>query len=164
MERAYYSVPFKLIHAHVEVRVTDTSIEVFHRGQRVAAHARAHRRGEFVTAPGHRPDGHQAIIEQSHARLLERAAAIGPATADLIRLQATLKRHPEQTLRSTLGILRLAADFSPAELERACARAVTLKTYSYRTLRALLTAAPVSAVPPARLPAHGNLRGPDYFQ
>jgi transposase len=122
VERAYYSVPYKLIGQRVDVRLTETMLEVFHQGQLVAAHARAHRKGEFVTVAAHRPDSHQAVIERSHARLLERASAIGPATAELIRMQARMKRHPEQTLRSSQGIVRLAADFSPSQLEAACAR------------------------------------------
>ena len=164
VERAYYSVPFKLIHQRVDVRLTDTMLEVFHQGRLVAAHSRAHRRGEFVTLPAHRPASHQAVIEHSHARLLERATAIGVATAELIRQQAYLKRHPEQTLRCAQGILRLAADFSPAQLEAACARALELHTYSYRAVRALLVTVPAPVSAPLSLPTHPNVRGPDYFQ
>ncbi len=164
VERAYYSVPFKLIWQRVDVRLTDTTLEVFHQGQLVAAHPRAQRKGEFVTLAAHRPAGHQAVIEQSHARLLARALAIGPATTDLIRLQAQLKRHPEQALRSAQGILRLATDFSPTQLDAACARALTLKAYSYRAVRALITAAPVNPVAVPVLPVHVNVRGEDYFQ
>jgi len=164
VERAYYSVPFKLIRQTVDVRLTDTTLEVFHRGTLVAAHARAHRRGEFVTLAAHRPAGHQAVIEQSHARLLERATAIGASTAELIRMQAQMKRHPEQTLRTAQGILRLAADFSPAQLDAACARALELHTYSYRAVRALMVTVSVVPSSPLSLPTHTNVRGPDYFQ
>lgn len=164
VEHAYYSVPFTLTHARVEVRLTDTTVEVFHHGQLVAAHPKVHRRGEFVTLPAHRPEKHQAFIEQNHARLLVRAAAIGPATADLIRMQARLKRHPEQTLRAAMGILRLAKDFSPEQLESASERALALQSYSYRAVRALIQAPPAPASPPPHLPEHGNLRGPEYFQ
>lgn len=164
VERAYYSVPFRLIGQRVDVRLTDTTLEVFHRGQLVAAHRRASRQGEFVTLAAHRPEGHQAVIEQSHARLLERASAIGPATADLIRQQAYQKRHPEQTLRSAQGILRLAADFSPAQLEAACEQALQLKSYSYRAVRALIVTPAPSTTLPLALPAHPNVRGPNYFQ
>ncbi|MGH7071973.1 MAG: IS21 family transposase [Acetobacteraceae bacterium] len=164
VERAYYSVPYKLIHQRVDVRLTDTTLEVFHQGVLIAAHPRAQRRGEFVTLPAHRPAAHQAVIEQSHARLLERATAMGAATAELIRQQAYLKRHPEQTLRTAQGILRLAADFSPAQLEAACERALELHAYSYRAVRALMTAVTVAPVSVPSLPAHPNVRGPHYFQ
>ena len=36
----FYSVPHTLIRQQVETRVTERTVEVFHRGQRVAAHAR----------------------------------------------------------------------------------------------------------------------------
>ena len=163
VDHAYYSVPFTLIRQHVEVRLTDTTVEVFHRGKLVAAHARAHRRGEFVTLPAHRPAAHQAVIEQSQAKLLERAVAVGPATAELIRRQATLKRHREQTLRTTQGILRLAKDFSPEKLEAACARALEIKAYSYRALRALITSPVAPSAPVTHLPVHANVRGAEYF-
>jgi transposase len=139
VERAYYSVPYKLIGQRVDVRLTETMLEVFHQGQLVAAHARAHRKGEFVTVAAHRPAG-------------------------LIRMQARMKRHPEQTLRSSQGIVRLAADFSPSQLEAACARALELHSYSYRAIRALITALPLTPASVPRLPAHPNVRGADYFQ
>jgi len=37
----YYSVPYNLVHELVEVRSTPTTIELFHKGQRVASHLRA---------------------------------------------------------------------------------------------------------------------------
>jgi len=165
VERAYYSVPYRYIGARVEVRVTASTLEIFHRGERIAAHIRAPRRGAFTTLAAHRPEPHRAVVEASHARLLERALAIGPATAELLRIQAQLKCHPEQALRSAQGILRLAADFSPARLETACTRALMLKAYSYRAVRALIMAPPPAPVPQASLPrVHTNLRGPDYYQ
>lgn len=163
VEHAYYSVPFALVRAYVEVRLTERVVEVFHRGRRVATHARTQRRGEFVTLAAHRPAGHAAMIDESLAKVIERAAAIGEATVALIRLQARLRRHPEQSLRSAQGILRLAQDFSPAALEVACARALDLKSYSYRTVRTLLAAPPAAPSSCPRLAAHANLRGPEYF-
>ncbi|MBI4609133.1 MAG: hypothetical protein HY726_09000, partial [Candidatus Rokubacteria bacterium] len=40
IRRHYYSVPFSLVHEVVDVRVTATTVEGFHKGQRVAAHVR----------------------------------------------------------------------------------------------------------------------------
>ena len=34
----FYSVPSKLIREVVEVRITSATVEVFHKGQRIAAH------------------------------------------------------------------------------------------------------------------------------
>jgi hypothetical protein len=92
-----------------------------------------------------------------------RATQIGAATAELIRQQALRRAHPEETLRSAQGILRLAHDFSARELESACERALALRSYSYRAVRTLIQS-PASAAPRAALNLpHENLRGPAYF-
>jgi transposase len=53
----WYSVPFGLIRQEVDVRVSGTTVEIFHRGKRVASHARdpgSHRRCAFrATQPCH---------------------------------------------------------------------------------------------------------------
>jgi transposase len=164
VKRAYYSVPYRLIGQQVDVRVSATAVEVFHAGQLVAAHARAAQRGRRSTRDAHRPASHVAVIDQSLTRVLERAAVIGAATAEVLRRQAAHRKHPEETLRSAQGILRLGHDFTPAQLEEACVRALVLQSYSYRTVRALI-ATPAPPQPPSLLDLnHDNVRGPEYFQ
>ena len=162
--RAYYSVPYALIGERVDVRLTAHGVEVFHRGQIVAAHVRASTRGARSTRRGHRPEGHVAVIDRSLEYTLTRAAAIGVATAELIRLQAQRRLHPEETLRSAQGILRLARDFSPEKLERACQRALALKSYSYRAVCTLITLPEAPNTQPALDLVHENVRGPAYFE
>ena len=162
--RAYYSVPYRLIGQIVDVRLTAQALEIFHRGELIAAHARAPERGRRSTRDAHRPKRHVAMIENTLARVLDRAISIGPATHAVIENQARARKHPEETLRSAQGILRLGRDFSPEHLERACERAVLLKAFSYRAVRALIDL-PVPAAAPAALDlAHENLRGADYYQ
>lgn len=164
IERRYYSVPHALIGKTVDVRLTATGVEIFYRGQRIAVHLRSGIRGSFTTTAEHRPLRHQAVVELSHERLLRDAERVGPFTAAVIRQQVHGRVHPEQTLRRSLGILRLAKDFDPARLEAACERALTLGSTSYRTLRALIQAPVQSALPGLSIPAHENLRGPSYYQ
>ena len=154
-ERRYYSVPYRLIGKSVDLRITAHTIEVYYRGQAVARHARGSGSRRFITEAGHRPDRHSAVIELSHERLLERAEAIGPATATVLREQTARRVHPEEALRASLGILRLAHDFSTGALE--------LRTYSYRAVRTLIItpAPPTSTSTP--IPAHDNVRGARYF-
>jgi transposase len=161
--RAYYSVPYALIGERVDVRVTAHGVEVFHAGHLVAAHARASERGQRSTRRAHRPERHVAIIDRTLEHTLARAAAIGVSTAELIGHQARRRLHPEETLRSAQGILRLARDFSPGELERACERALALKSYSYRAVRTLVETPEAPATRPALDLAHENVRGAKYF-
>ena len=82
----------------------------------------------------------------------------------MLRQQAAHRKHPEETLRSAQGILRLAKDFSPQRLEAACERALALKSFSYRAVRTLIEAPMDTAAQPALDLAHENVRGSDYFQ
>ena len=161
--RAYYSVPYALIGQRVEVRLTAHGVEVFHAGRLVAAHARASARGQRSTRRAHRPERHVAIIERTLEHTFARAAVIGVATAELLHQQARRRLHPEETLRSAQGILRLAQDFSPARLEGACARALALQSYSYRAVRTLIETPAAPSAPLALDLAHENVRGPKYF-
>lgn len=163
VNRAYYSVPYRLIGAQVDVRVSAHAIQIFHAGKLIAAHARSTERGRRSTRNAHRPQRHLAIIERSLDRVLDHAAAIGPATVEVLRQQAAHRKHPEETLRAAQGILRLAQDFTPDALERACQRAAVLKAYSYRAVRTLIEAPASTPTPGALDLAHENVRGPEYF-
>jgi transposase len=66
----YYSVPYNLVHELVEVRSTPTTIEIFHKSQRVASHLRSHGHGHAVTIADHRPRSHQAPLEWTPSRMV----------------------------------------------------------------------------------------------
>ncbi|MGH8308800.1 MAG: hypothetical protein ACRETX_03290 [Steroidobacteraceae bacterium] len=147
-----------------EVRLTASAVEIFHERALIATHPRARERALRSTRAGHRPAKHIAVIEQSLTRVLEQAVAIGPATHAVLCTQASRKLHPEETLRSAQGILRLAHDFSAAALERACERALALRSFSYRAVRALIDTPSTDPAQPALDLVHENVRGPEYFQ
>jgi transposase len=162
-ERRYYSVPHELVGKTVDLRISAQTIEIFKHGQRVAAHLKGTVAGQFTTDPAHRPPAHQAVVELNHERLLRRAEAIGESTAAVIRAQATRRKHRDETLRTSMGILRLARDFSAEQLEAACTHALRLHSLSYRAIALLIKSPPPPAPPPAPKIAHDNLRGADYF-
>ena len=139
-------------------------IEVFARRQLIASHVRLFKRGARSTLDAHRPANHRAIVDTTIERLLQRAEAIAPSVAQVLREQSNRKRHPEEALRMAQGILRLAQDFSPAQLAAACERAVILKACNYRSVRALiLTLATESGDARQLSLVHENVRGPEYF-
>ena len=82
---------------------------------------------------------------------------------EVIRAQYSRRRHPDETIRTSQGILRLAKDYGVDALEDACHRALGHKTFSYRAIVGLLKAphAPRVASPPPL--DHDNVRGADYF-
>ncbi|MET3632358.1 MULTISPECIES: Mu transposase domain-containing protein [Burkholderia] len=80
----------------VDVRYTRTSVEIFHRGQRIAAHARSERRGHHSTIAAHMPPNHRAATtEWNPQRLLKWAASIGPRTAAVVEHLLGGRQHPE---------------------------------------------------------------------
>jgi transposase len=169
LDRHYYSVPYTLTGQSVELRATATTVEVFHRGQRVASHVRGHTPYQATTIAEHRPKSHQRHLEWTPSRLIEWAQTIGPATAQVVEQVMARRPHPEQGYRSCLGILRLADQYTPARLEAAAQRACRLEAYAYRSLKSMLekqldriaVEATVPAPPPV---VHENIRGANYYQ
>ena len=166
----YYSVPYDLAHEVVEIRVSATTVEALHRGQRVAAHPRDDTRGRHTTNPAHMPKAHQHHLEWTPSRLIQWAATIGPQTAALVAAILADRPHPEQGYRSCLGLLRLSRRDGAARLKAACARAVAVGARSYRHVDSILKHG-LDRLPPlepaAQLtlaPVHEHLRGRDYYQ
>jgi transposase len=161
----YYSVPHTLVGRKVDLRYTATTVEVFHHGQRVAAHPKVDRRGRHSTVDHHMP-AHHRFSKWSPQRLIDWAEQSGPATAQLIDAILQSRRHPEQGYRSCLGILRLGERYGQTRLEAACQRAVAIKALSYRSVESILThgldAQPVTPTEPTTSLPHANLRGADY--
>jgi transposase len=141
-------------------------VEVFHHGQRVAAHPKVDHRGRHSTVDSHMPPHHRGA-DWSPERLRRWAEQSGPATAQLIDAILHARRHPEQAYRSCLGILRLGERFGAARLDAACQRALAIKALSYRSVESILThgldAQPVTSPEPTPSLPHSNLRGADYF-
>ena len=166
----YYSVPYPLLHEHVDARLTASTVEIFHRGQRVAAHRRSTVRGTHTTAPAHMPKAHQHHLEWTPSRLIDWARTIGAQPAALVQAILADRPHPEQGYRSCLGILRLAKRDGPERLEAACARAGAVEARSYRHVDSILKHGldrlPTPAVsPPLTLtPVHEHVRGRAYYQ
>ena len=97
-DRHYYSVPYVLTGQVVEIRSTLTTIEIFHRGERVASHARSHQPYHATTINEHRPKSHQQHLAWSPSRLLHWAQSVGASTAQLFKTILESKPHPEMAI------------------------------------------------------------------
>jgi len=170
LDRHFYSVPHPLVRESVELRYTATTVEVFYKNQRIAAHRRVHQAGSFSTIAEHMPKAHRAHMEWSPTRLVHWGRSIGPKTEELVQSILDDRPHPEQGYRSCLGILRLAKQYGHERLEAACERAVCVRARSYRHVQSILKNGldrepiPEAEDPQPRLPiAHKNLRGGGYY-
>jgi transposase len=171
IHRHYYSVPYELLHEVLDVRVSATTVEAFHRGQRIAAHPRDDTRGRHTTNPAHMPKAHQHHLEWTPSRLIQWAATIGPQTAALVEAILADRPRPEQGYRSCLGLLRLSRRAGMDRLEAACARALAGGARSYRHVDSILkygldrlpALEPVAPLSPLA-PGHEHLRGRTYYE
>jgi transposase len=166
-DRHFYSVPYTLTGQLVEIRSTPTTVEIFHRGQRIASHARSHQLYQATTVHAHRPKSHQQHLAWPPSRLLNWAKTVGPATAQLFAEILKSKPHPEMGYRSCLGILRLGQRYATERLEAASTRAVKTGACSYHSVKSILERSldrQALEAPPSSPPvAHENLRGASYF-
>src|SRR5258708_30824535 len=92
VDHNFYSVPSPLVHARVEARFTQATVELLFKGRCIATHLRLTGRGRFATHVAHMPRAHRAHAEWTPSRLIAWAAQSGPATGR--RLAATLQRRP----------------------------------------------------------------------
>jgi transposase len=169
VDHNWYSVPYQLIHQKVDARTSATTLEVFLKGRRVASHARAHGRHQYVTDATHMPRSHRAHAEWTPSRLIGWAEQTGPATGRLVTGILDRRPHPEQGYRACLGLMRLGRLHGDDRLEAACARAERLRSYAYRTVEQILIhqqdRLPLDEPAPARPAlAHENLRGATYYE
>jgi transposase len=168
VEAHYYSVPHRFVRAEVEVRFTARTVEIFHKGERIAAHQRMSGNHRHTTVPEHMASSHRRYAGWTIGRIRQDAAAIGPATSALCNLILDERPHPEQGFRACLGILRLAASYGRERLESAAARAIDIGARSYGSLKSILAnnldrrPAPKRSADDAPI-LHSNIRGPRYY-
>ena len=165
IEKHFYSVPFRLLREQVDARITAKTVEIFHRGKLVAAHARSQRPYRPTTVAEHMPSSHRRYRDWTHERIQREAAAIGDDTAALVEIILRSRPHPEQGFRSCIGILGLAKRYDAERLDAACARALVLGTRSYSSVAAILKNAQERKQTASEQPSlfHENIRGSGYY-
>ena len=162
IEKHYYSVPHALLRETMWARITARTIEVFHRGKRVAAHVRSSSNRQHTTVREHMPSSHQRYADWTPERIQRQANEIGPKTSALVEIILRERTHPEQGFRACIGILRHAKSFGRERLEAACdrARSYTSVTSILKTNLDRKRPAPATDGPAI---AHTNIRGSRYF-
>jgi transposase len=164
--RHYYSVPYQLVGKTVDVRITEKSVEIFHKGKRVTGHVRSYRAGHHTTREEHMPPHHRAY-KKSPGDLIKEAERIGPHVGELAKAIMEHKGHPVQGYRAVLGIMKLVKAYGPERLEGVCTRALAIRCYSYRSVKSILDKGvdriPAKTHAPSVRIEHANLRGAGYY-
>lgn len=168
VEKHYYSVPYQLLKQQLDVRLTATTVECFHKSKRVASHPRSWRKAGHTTLDEHMPKAHQEYAGWTPQRLINWAAKAGPDTAAVVERILASRAHPQQGFRSALGLLRLGKVYGQERLEAACTRAIAGQAWTYKSVASILkTGLDRQPLPEAKTPsvpiAHRNIRGTNYY-
>lgn len=127
VDRMHYSVPYEYIKHKVDVRLTKNMVEIFFNQHRIASHTRLRgRMGQYSTTDIHMPEDHQKYMTWNKERFIEWAQKIGENTAKVTEAILASFRLEQQAYRSCMGLLKLSDKYSPARLEAACKKVLTL--------------------------------------
>jgi transposase len=167
----YYSVLYTLVGKRVGVWLTAMTVEFLLKNSRVWLHPRSYVKGGYTTIKEHRPKSHQEYLKWTPSRIIAWAAATGPQTAALVDAVIKARAHPEQGYRAALGIIRLEKRYGKERLEAAAKRALTIRAYSYKSVKSILKTGldqmplPIDAErTEVTLPKdHHNVRGSRYY-
>lgn len=141
-KKNYYSVPHQYIKQKVDLRISEHSIEVYLKGQRIATHQRFPDYFEYhySTLEEHMPP--QFLKQEwDDQRIKEWADKIGPNTSEVIERIFRSCKIKEQGYNPSLSVLRLSKKYSQSRLENACELALKhFRTPRYRHIIAILSA------------------------
>jgi transposase len=141
-------------------------VEIFHRGQRVAAHVRCYGGPRHATLPEHMPSAHRRYAEWNPERFQRQASAIGPNTEALVLAIMHKRAHPEQGFRTCLGVLKLFDKLDAQRVEAISAYALEIGALNYPSIASIVEhrierkpARDSDSTPIL----HVNIRGPRYY-
>jgi len=139
--RNFYSVPFSHIGANVDLRITETMLEVYRRDERLTCHLLlpVTTTNQYRTNEADLPEG-RSFQAWDRTRINEWAARMGPATAMVIDKIFEAVSIEEAGYDPALAVLRLSRRFPPTRVEAACQLALRgpIRSPRYAHLRPIL--------------------------
>jgi hypothetical protein len=135
-EKAYYSVPFRLVHQTLWLKATDNTVKLYRNLDMVAIHPRLHRAGVKSTVDEHLPPEALAWKMQDPRWCLQQAEGVGAGCLELV--ERLFNHGVLDNLRAAQGIIGLGAKYGPVRLEAACVRALFFDDPRYRTVKGIL--------------------------
>jgi len=164
IDRKYYSVPWNYYGKKVQACLEKGVVSVFFKEKRIALHTELNKEYRYSTNPEHMPPKHRAIYDWTIATVIKKAKETGPFTEKLILKVIKSKQHPQQGLRPSQGILRLAKSYNVQRLEAAAQIALDMGFTRVREISDILKNGkdlPVEECKETVL--NENARGQDYY-
>ena len=138
-----YSCPYQYAKKKVDLRVTDTKVEIYSGSDRITTHNRfaAGRKNQYSTHPEDMPEKFK-FTPWNEERIQKWASSIGTYTCEVVERIFQTVVIKEQGFNPALAVLRLSNKYSEARLEAACEFAITsgIKKPRYHHLNSILAA------------------------
>jgi transposase len=169
VEKMMYSVPYEYIKHKVDVRITQSTIEIFFHGNRIASHVRLRgKTGRYSTLPEHMPEDHRKYTQWNAERFITWARSIGENTESVARSILASRQVEQQSYRSCMALLKLGDKYSLPRLEAACRRALSYTlSPSFKSIQTILATGqdklvdePATTISSSEF---GFTRGADYY-
>lgn len=135
-EKAYYSVPFRLMGQPLWLKATPATVRLYRDHALVATHPRQSRAGARSTVDDHLPPNALAYAMRDPQWCLNQAEAVGPQCRALI--ERLFADRVLENLRAAQGVIRLKDKYGTARLEAACQRALAFDNPRYRSVKTIL--------------------------
>ena len=135
-QKAYYSVPFRLIGQRLWLKATPATVRLYREHELVATHPRLHRPGARATVDDHMPPNALAYAMRDPQWCLKQAEAVGSHCRGLI--ERLFADRVLDNLRAAQGVIGLRKKYGDARLEAACQRALTFDNPRYRAVKTIL--------------------------
>ncbi len=169
-----YSAPYKYVGKKVDLKVTESLLEIYFKGERIASHKRlpSYSKFDWSTLDEHMPDQFNHT-EWDDERIKKWAYSIGNCTGKVIDRIFNSVRIKEQGYNSALSVLRLAKRYSNERLEAACELALTkIRVPRYSHLKSILSSKqdqlhlarkPETQIKELHQSVQGYVRGSEYY-
>jgi hypothetical protein len=139
-EKNHYSCPYQYVGKQVDLKVTESLVEIFHKGERIATHRRFpdYVSNGWSTHEEDMPERFQQM-QWDDQRIRSWAVSIGSSAGEVIDRIFECVKIKEQGYNSCLSVLRLSKSYSKERLEAACSLALTkFRSPRYRHLKSIL--------------------------
>ena len=138
-----YSCPYQYAKKKVDLRVTDSKVEIYSGSDRIATHNRfaAGRKNQYSTHAEDMPEKFK-FTPWNEERIQKWASSIGTYTGEVVERIFQIVAIKEQGFNPALAVLRLSNKYSEARLEAACEFAITsgIRKPRYHHLNSILAA------------------------
>lgn len=171
--RNRYSVPHRYVGSKVDLRVGESTISIYHAGQRIATHRLlpAYVKNGYSTDESHMPEAFLKP-EWDDARIKGWARRVGPCCAAVVDRIFDRVKVKEQAYNPALSVINLSKKYGEKRLEAACERALPkLASPRYKHLKAILDSNLDAGRARGRDRAEGpggkplgHVRGADYYK